>query len=699
MVTPPLVIARMTELATQEVAPEPASQPPAVMDDASGERIATATEDQGLSLNPIADLPDHDDGVEDVPVVEERDTRETDHVGDSDPDDREELPPVHEETVLDDGLGDEWQEVRRRRHGDLRRSERVVKKPARYAAHQTQTQRPKDASRPVKAEGESASHHAFHVSARKGIKEYGVAAYNAIMREFEQLYPVKDAIAPVMPSELTSEEWTRVIRSSLFLNPKHDAMGVFQKIKARLVANGKQQDKELYPDRSSPTAMLESIMVVLTVCAHEQRSMAGLDIGSAFLEAVWVGEPVHIVVEKMLATMLVHKYPELRAYLREDGSLVMRIKKALYGTLIAGKLWFDKLTGVLRDMGFVANEIDPCVMNKTVDGDQLTVVIFVDDILATHKEDKALTWLIEELKIKFDDVKGGVEVDLSYLGMHLKNKQSEGKVEVSMEGYEGELLNYAKITGVRKTPATSHLFDIGSSPSLGVSDLAHFHTLVAKLLYLSLRTRPQICVAVSYLTTRVTCANKDDMEKLNRVLMYISSTADDNKLTLLCRGALRVTACVDVAFGSREDGKSQTGVSHHVGEATVSAKSQKQKMVSKDSTEGELVGLTDRVDGVLRLDEFMKSQGHVMELPVIYQDNQSTIWLVTKGGGKYRNVHLRVRQRRLQEKIMNKEIIVAYLSTGNMTADVLTKPLQGQLFLAMVAKLLNRERAPLTGVR
>ena len=72
---------------------------------------------------------------------------------------------------------------------------------------------------------------------------------------------------------------------------------------------------------------------------------------------------------------------------------------------------------------------------------------------------------------------------------------------------------------------------------------------------------------------------------------------------------------------------------------------------------------------------------------------------MTKGGGKYRNVHLRVRQRRLMEKIANKELIVSYMPTGNMIADVLTKPLQGLLFLAMVFLLLNGDRALLTGVR
>jgi hypothetical protein len=160
-----------------------------------------------------------------------------------------------------------------------------------------------------------------------------------------------------------------------------------------------------------------------------------------------------------------------------------------------------------------------------------------------------------------------------------------------------------------------------------------------------------------------------------------------------------VEGYVDVGFGSHVDGKSHTGVVHKLCGSTVAAKSKKQKMVSKDSTEGELVGLTDRVDGVMRLDEFMQYQGHIMQVPVIYQDNQSTITLVTKGGGKYRNVHLRVRQCRLMEMISENKVRVIYLCTGNMIADILTKPLQGALFVALESKLLSVEGLVLTGVR
>jgi hypothetical protein len=348
-------------------------------------------------------------------------------------------------------------------------------------------------------------------------------------------------------------------------------------------------------------------------------------------------------------------------------------------------------------LGFTANPVDPCVMNKTVSGAQLTIVIFVDDILATCISKEAITWLIDELVNEFDEVKGGLSDDFSYLGMHVRCEP--GKVLVSMEGYECDVIEYAGITGVRSSPATATLFEVGTSRALSDKDRARFHTITAKLLYLSHRARPDIALAVSYLTTRVTCANEDDVSKVNRVLMYLNGSRGMG-LTLSCEGPLRVSSYVDVAFGVHDDGKSHTGEVKRLGEATVSAKSTKQKMVAKDSTEAELIGLTDKVDSVLKTDEFMRGQGHDMDLPVVFQDNTSTISLATKGGGKYRTVHLRVRQARVKEMVDNGMLVIEHMPTGNMIADVLTKPLQGTLFIFLVGKLLFwLGWSALTGVR
>ena len=57
----------------------------------------------------------------------------------------------------------------------------------------------------------------------------------------------------------------------MFLKEKNLPNGDFQKIKARLVAGGDQQDKSLYSDTSSLTATLESTTMVIAVTAAEGR--------------------------------------------------------------------------------------------------------------------------------------------------------------------------------------------------------------------------------------------------------------------------------------------------------------------------------------------------------------------------------------------------------------------------------------------
>jgi hypothetical protein len=677
MITTALITARMTEIAQskEDTTAMKSVSDTAHLEDDTPPFVDSLTDAPDSPVNvpePDDNRVDHTPSEEEAPVVTAPTTLcdelpEMRGFGENDDDDDDPPPTLvsdsssGEDSSDSEDEGGEWKVVTRRR------SKRNVKKPERYqdddrvhhtsgatpvTQHPTIPTRPESNmngvsplqycssgwSKPLHEEGDGddpTTFRAYHISAKKALKEYGVEAYKAIMKEFEQLYAVKQAISPVHRSDLTRAETRGIIRSHLFLNPKHDAMGVFEKIKARLVGDGSMQDKNLYPDRSSPTAALESLMAVLTIAAKEGRTTAVLDIGSAYLEADMTGKSVHILVDKMLTTIMSHKYPELKDFVQLDGTIIMVLKKALYGTLIAGRLWYDKLTGILESHGFAKNPIDPCVMNKTIDGVQMTLVIFVDDILATCEIAEHLTWLISALEKEFDDVKGGISSDFSYLGMHIENIIDERTVVVSMEGYEKALMEYAGVTGVRSSPASSKLFEIGHSSRLKPHALARFHTIVAKLLYLSHRVRPDTGVAVSYLTTRVTCANKDDLAKLERVLMYIHGTLGA-MITLSCDGELRVRHSIDASFAAHDDGKGQSGEVRMLGRATVAARSVKQRMVTKDSTETELVALTDLMDGSLKLNEFMEGPGHVMRVPVIEQDNMSTISIVITAGGRYR---------------------------------------------------------------
>ncbi len=57
------------------------------------------------------------------------------------------------------------------------------------------------------------------------------------------------------------------------------------KFKSRMVMNGDEQDAELFPDRSSPTMAIHSIMTCLAVAAYNKHyKMGKIDVKGAFIQ-------------------------------------------------------------------------------------------------------------------------------------------------------------------------------------------------------------------------------------------------------------------------------------------------------------------------------------------------------------------------------------------------------------------------------
>jgi hypothetical protein len=74
----------------------------------------------------------------------------------------------------------------------------------------------------------------------------------------------------------------------------------------------------------------------------------------------------------------------------------------------------------------------------------------------------------------------------------------------------------------------------------------------------------------------------------------------------------------------------------------------------------------------------------------IYQDNMSTIALADKGRStSSRTRHIAIRYFFVKDKVDQGEVEIEYLCTEDMRADILTKPLQGELFRKMRAALMG----------
>ena len=85
-----------------------------------------------------------------------------------------------------------------------------------------------------------------------------------------------------------------------------------------------------------------------------------------------------------MTSILVRLDHSYEAFVEPNGSCVVKLDKALYGTVEAAKLRYDLLSGQLREAGFTQNPYDLCVFNKIgSNGNQITVALHVDDMLIT----------------------------------------------------------------------------------------------------------------------------------------------------------------------------------------------------------------------------------------------------------------------------------------------------------------------------
>ena len=269
---------------------------------------------------------------------------------------------------------------------------------------------------------------------------------------------------------------------------------------------------------------------------------------------------------------------------------------------------------------------------------------------------------------------------------------TEGKVKMTMEGFVNDLIEGCKdMPGTASTPATIYLFSIPkeSDEFLTDNERERFHSITAKLLYLSKRTRPDILTAVAFLTKRVLKPQRDDYEKLKRTVQYVRGTQHMG-ITFEVVEPIHVIAYIDASYGIHPDKKSHTGSVITLGKGAIYAKSGTQRLNTKSSTEAELVALSDAANQVLWTRNFLERQGHPQPPALIHQDNMSTIQLIENGrSNSERTRHVDIRFFFLHDRQRSGDVKIQHLPTEQMIADILTKPLQGELFRELRKQLLN----------
>jgi hypothetical protein len=407
--------------------------------------------------------------------------------------------------------------------------------------------------------------------------------------------------------------------------------------------------------------------------------VAVVDIGGAFLNAdMGKDVPVHMRLDKTMTGFMTTLDPSYSDFVDDRGGVTVKLEKALYGCVESTGLSYENLRATMTSLGYERNEMDICVFNnKDRKGVQCIVCIHVDDLLIMSKNPSMIAELTQGLTKRYGEISLKDRPVINYLGMVLDFTYVR-QVSVTMSGYTDDVLKSSGIAGTARTHGTDGLFEVRDT-ALPVPEEVRvwFHKHAAMILYLAKRARPELLTAVSYLATRVTKFDGDDVDKLIRLIRYIRGTRELGMLLRPGASGIRVHLFVDASYGVQADGRSHTGSCVVIGDlGVVHCRSAKQTIVTKISTEGELVALSDSANQGLFLRKLLILQGYDMPALIVYQDNLSCVALIARGrSGGERTRHIDIRYFWVKDRVDRGEATIIHKGTAELYSNVLTKPL------------------------
>jgi len=234
---------------------------------------------------------------------------------------------------------------------------------------------------------------------RKDWKDQAVE--KGIKEEIKMLFADLKALRVVRHASIKAG--TKILKSHMFVVAKHLASGGFDKMKARLVADGRDQEQELYPDKSL-TVAIHSVFTVLGMMAEKLwRVTVKIDIKGAFVQTPMKGEPT----------------------------------KAMHGSIQESALWYTLIKKFLKDQGYQVSETNRCMFRKKKGEKIFILLLYVDDILA-NVDSKETEKLKQNLIKCFGTVQFEISGRLPYLGMQI-NIRETGTV-IDMTFYVKQLL-------------------------------------------------------------------------------------------------------------------------------------------------------------------------------------------------------------------------------------------------------------------
>ncbi|XP_019099636.1 PREDICTED: uncharacterized protein LOC109132470 [Camelina sativa] len=367
-----------------------------------------------------------------------------------------------------------------------------------------------------------------------------------------------------------------------------------------------------------------------------------------------------------------------------DPKKVCRLRKSIYGLKQSPRCWFEKLSTALKKFGFEQSLSDYSLFTMDKDGEQLHVLVYVDDLIITGSTMTVMQAFKDYLSTCFHmkDLGPlkyflGIEVAHSPSGMYLCQRK-----------YALDIISDSGLLGAKPVAfplESNNKLALSASPYL--PHPAKYRRLIGRLIYLAV-TRPDLAYCVHFLAQFMQKPREDHWEAALRVVKYLKNNPGQGIL-LRAAGSFQFTGWCDSDYsGCPLTRRSVTGYFIQLGGSPISWKTNKQKTVSRSSAEAEYRAMAHITQELIWLKRILLSLGVKHDGSMLVRcDSEAAIHIATNPVFHERTKHVEVDCHFVRNEVLTKNIRLLHVGTGSQLADILTKPLGTQDYAQFCVKL------------
>lgn len=320
----------------------------------------------------------------------------------------------------------------------------------------------------------------------------------------------------------------------------------------------------------------------------------------------------------------------------------------------------------------------------------LAMGVWVDDMVIVCKRDSTFLGKLKSglnQKYKVED-KGVIS---EFLG--IKVTRGKDTIKIDQSDYVTTVLKRFNMEDCKVAP-TPDVKGKKLSPRTNEekkSNSAMYQSAIGCLLYVMVCTRPDISFAVCNAARFMHDPSVGHWESVRRIFRYLRGTINKGIVfKKIGTKQINLTLEVDASWASNDitTWRSDTGYIAFVNGAPISWKCTRQKTIAQSSTEAEYMGACAAVKEAIWFRKLLFDLRLLKQEPtVIYEDNRGCIALSTNPVNHERNKHINVKYHLIRQAAENKQIVLVYKSTEDITADLLTKPMDSTNFKKCANKL------------